>query len=79
MASSPIQVKAFQKDDLPTLLAIRKQASAEDAESLKRWLGQPGMQPERDCFIAYANGEPTAYAYLIVEQPIRRGVLLPEG
>ena len=46
---------------------------------MRRWLRQPGMQPERDCFIAVEDGSPAGYAYLVVEQPISRGVLILEA
>jgi ribosomal protein S18 acetylase RimI-like enzyme len=79
MPQPSLTLRSFHWDDLPTLLAIKGASSTDDAERLRRWLSQPGMQPERDCFIALENDRPVAYCYLINEERIQRGVLLLEG
>ena len=79
-------VRRFAWDDVPLLTASEaahgppaSAAPADAVERMRRWLAQPGMQPERDCFIADEDGSPAGYAYLVVEQPISRGVLIFEA
>ncbi len=79
-------VRRFAWDDVPLLAASEAahgtatSAAPPDAvERMRRWLAQPGMRPERDCFVAVDDGPPAGYAYLVAEQPIRRGVLAFEA
>ena len=79
-------VRRFAWDDVPLLAASEaahgpaaSAAPSDAVERMRRWLRQPGMHPERDCFIAVDGGSPAGYAYLVVEQPIGRGVLTFEA
>ncbi len=79
-------VRRFAWDDVPLLAASQaahsppaSAAPADAVERMRRWLAQPGMHPERDCFVAIDDGTPAGYAYLVVEQPISRGVLIFEA
>ncbi len=79
MHQSHVVIRPFTWAALHTLLTVKGRSSPEDEEQLRRWLRQPGMRPERDCFIADVNGQAAGYGYLIVEEPIQRGVLVLEG
>ena len=79
-------IRRFAWDDVPLLAASEaahgppaSAAPAGAVERMRRWLAQPGMHPERDCFVAIDDGTPAGYAYLVVEQPISRGVLIFEA
>ncbi len=79
-------VRRFAWDDVPLLAASEaahgppaSAAPSDPVERMRRWLHQPGMHPERDCFIAVDGSSPAGYAYLVVEQPISRGVLIFEA
>lgn len=79
-------VRRFAWDDVPLLAASEaahgpsaSAAPADAVERMRRWLAQPGMRPERDCFVVVVDGTPAGYAYLVVEQPISRGVLIFEA
>jgi ribosomal protein S18 acetylase RimI-like enzyme len=79
MASPTIDVRRFKSPDVSVLAALdgaEQSRMAEAVAALERWLAQPGMQPERDCIIASIAGRPAGYAYVMVETPIRRSVLL---
>ena len=82
----PHTVRRFAWDDVPLLAASEaahgppaSAAPSDAVERMRRWLRQPGMRPERDCFIAVYGRNPAGYAYLVVEQPISRGVLIFEA
>ena len=75
-------VRRFSWDDVRLLATLEAGSTltepappAESVERMRRWLAQPGMHPERDCFIALDGPAPSGYAYLVTEQPIARGVL----
>ncbi len=79
-------VRRFAWDDVPLLAASQaahgppaSPAPADAVERMRRWLAQPGMRPERDCFVAIDDGSPAGYAYLVTEQAISRGVLIFEA
>ena len=75
-------VRPFSWDDVRLLAALEAGSTltesappAGSVERMRRWLAQPGMHPERDCFIALDGAAPSGYTYLVTEQPIGRGVL----
>ncbi len=83
MASSNVSVRPFDWHDAAVAAALQQghppadpAPSEESIEALHRWLRQPGMQPERDGFIALEDGSPTGFAYVVTEGLLRRGVLM---
>lgn len=79
---TPVSIRSYAPDDLRTLAGLRlgRAPSDEDAAALARWLGQPNLDPERDCMLAFdAAGAPAGYAVLTREPAIRRGTLEIQG
>jgi ribosomal protein S18 acetylase RimI-like enzyme len=83
MASSDVSVRHFDWNDAAVVAALQQGKSPADPaptedsiEALHRWLRQPGMHPERDCFIASEGKSPTGFAYVITEDLVRRGILM---
>lgn len=72
MPQSPLSTRTFTWPDLAQLAALQGKRE----QDLQRWLGQPNLRPERDCLLALRDAAIVDYAYVVVEQPIRRGVLL---
>lgn len=82
LMTNPVSIRSYAPSDLETLAALRlgRSPSAGDAVALARWLGQPNIDPERDCMLAFdAAGAPAGYAILTREPAIRRGVLEIQG
>ena len=80
--TNPVSIRSYAPSDLATLAALRlgRSPSAGDAAALARWLGQPNLDPERDCILAFDGaGAPAGYAILTREPAIRRGVLEIQG
>ena len=80
--TNPVSIRSYAPSDLETLasLRLRRAPSAGDAAALARWLGQPNLDPERDCILAFdAAGAPAGYAILTREPAIRRGALEIQG
>ena len=46
-----------------------------DPDFVRMCLEQPGCYPERDCFLAWVDAQPTGYLLLTREHPIGRGVV----
>ena len=79
---STISVRPFSWADLPRWTNLYNNAfeitGAEmefDEPEMQRHLSLPGLDPERDCFIARESGEDVGLAVLWPELPIRRAVL----
>ena len=55
-------------------------AAADAVDRLERWLRQPNLRPERDCYLAFtgSHGGPKAAGYVLLaaEELISRGVLM---
>ena len=80
--TNPVSIRSYAPDDLRTLAGLRlgRAPSGEDAAALARWLGQPNLDPERDCMLAFdAAGAPSGYAVLTREPAIGRGALEIQG
>lgn len=79
---SKISVRPFSWDDLPNWTnlynaAFGITATEDEFDELEmcHHLSLPGLDPERDCFIAQESGEDAGLAVLWPELPIRRAVL----
>ena len=79
---STIPVRPFSWDDLPLWTHLYNRAfgitdteSEFDEPEMRRHLSLPGLDPERDCFIARESGADVGLAILWPELPIRRAVL----
>ena len=79
---SSIYVRPFSWDELPrwtnlynTAFGIAATESEFDEPEMRCHLSLPGLDPERDCFIAQESGEGAGLAILWPELPIRRAVL----
>ena len=75
-------VRPFSWDDLPrwtnlynAAFGITATESEFDEQEMCRHLSLPGLEPERDCFIATESGRDVGLAILWPELPIRRAVL----
>ena len=80
--TNPVGIRSYAPSDLEALAALRlrREPSAGDAAALARWLGQPNIDPERDCMLAFDDaGAPAGYAILTREPAIGRGVLEIQG
>ena len=80
--ANPVSIRSYAPDDLRTLAGLRlgRPPSNEDAAALARWLGQPNIDPARDCLLAFdAAGAPAGYAVLTREPAIGRGALEIQG
>lgn len=79
---STISVRPFTWNDLPhwtvlynTAFSLAATEDEFDEPEMRRHLSLPGLDPERDCFIARESGEDAGLAVLWPELPIRRAVL----
>ena len=75
-------VRNFTWNDLSSLTSLINQVRTADGDErildspfLQGWLTQPGLSPERDCWLVEEGGEVTAYAILYPELRIGRTVL----
>ena len=80
--TASITIRPFAWDDLASWTRLYNAAfgttGAErelDGQSMKLHLSQPGLDPERDCFIAHDSGSDVALAIVWPELPIRRAVM----
>ena len=79
---STMPVRPFSWDDLPrwtvlynTAFGLAATEGEFDEPEMRRHLSLPGLDPERDCFIARESGADAGLAILWPELPIRRAVL----
>jgi mycothiol synthase len=80
MTSTDISILSFTWADVPAVAALQAGVDPAStppqiaADGLRRWLAQPGMQPEHDGFVARMDGGVVGWSYLVAEPSIRRGV-----
>ncbi|MCY4527478.1 MAG: GNAT family N-acetyltransferase [Chloroflexi bacterium] len=79
---SKISVRPFTWDDLPrwtdlynNAFRIARTEMEFDVPEMRLHLSLPGLDPERDCFIAQVSGEDVGLAIIWPELPVRRAVL----
>ena len=79
---STIPIRPFSWDDLPSwtdlynvAFGIAATEGEIDEPEMRRHLSLPGLDPERDCFVAQESGKDIGLAFLWPELPIRRAVL----
>ena len=80
--TSPITVRPFTWDDLSSWTKLYNAAYGTadtglelDRASMRCLLSQPGLDPERDCFIAHDSGSDVGLAIEWPELPVRRAVI----
>jgi mycothiol synthase len=74
--------RTFRWEDLPSLLGLMRRARRSDGDlrtldesSLAEYLRDPGLEPERNCYLFHSGSELQAYLLLHHEPPLRRTVL----
>ena len=82
MRQTRATIRSFTWADLgalASLLQLLEQAdhepTADVAEQTRRQYRQPGLHPERDCFLAWDGQEVVGYLFMGAEEPIGRGVI----
>jgi mycothiol synthase len=74
LTSPDIHIRPFQWSDVALLATLQHSNEAD----VGRWLAQSNLTPERECVFAEVGGAAVAFAYLIVEPAVGRGVLIAE-
>ncbi len=74
--------RTFRWEDLPSLLGLMRQTRRSDGDlrildeaSLEEYLRDPGLDPERNCYLFHSGANLQAYLLLHHEPPLRRTVL----
>jgi ribosomal protein S18 acetylase RimI-like enzyme len=75
LTNSGITIRSFDESGGALLAALQHA----DPSEVARWLKQPNLTPEEECFFAEVEGEVVAFGYLIIEHPLSRGVLIAEA
>ncbi len=72
-----LSLSAFTPDQLQIFARIKygKTASKEELNDLNRYLGQPNILLERDCFFVLDESAPVGYMILIKEEELSRCIL----
>ena len=75
-------LRTFTWADLGPLVTLLQQLDGDNGESpadaterTRRLYHQPGLQPERDCFLAWDGQEVVGTLFMWAEERIRRGIL----